>query len=94
MINVELKYFRSTTKEFNSKHKPSTTSEINFSKAHYVQLPVLSILAKVHLVVCDSDLLCKSAFLCSVHFAPQEGSHLSEEKPAYSIFLKDQISKQ
>ena len=46
LSNVELKYFRTTSQESHSKHKPPTTSAINFRKALYVQLPVLSILVK------------------------------------------------
>ena len=87
LSNVELKYSRTTSQESHSKHKPSTISAINFKKALYVQLPVLSILVKVHSVTCGNDLLGDSAFLCSVYFAPPKRSHLSEENPAYSIFL-------
>ena len=60
--NIELKYSRTTSQEAHSKHKPSTTSAINFKKALYVQLPVLSTLVKVHSVTCGSDLLSDSAF--------------------------------
>ena len=52
LINIELKYFRTSTQKFNLKSRPPTTSAINSRKAHYVQLPVLSILAKVHSVTC------------------------------------------
>ena len=85
--NVEVKYSRTTRQESHSKHKPSTTSAINFKKALYVQLPVLSILVKVYSVTCGSDLLSDSVFLCSVYFAPQKRSHLSAENLAYSISL-------
>ena len=87
LSNVELKYSATTSQESHSKHKPSTASAINFKKALYVQLPVLSILVKVHSVTCGSDLLSDSAFLCSVYFAPQKRSHLSEENLAHSSFL-------
>ena len=86
LSNVELKYSRTTSQESHSKHKPSTTSAINFKKALYVQLPFLSILVKVHSVTCGSDLLSNSAFLCSLYFASQKRSHLPEENLAYSIF--------
>ena len=46
LINVELKYFRTTAQEFNSKRKPPTTLAINFWKVCYVQLPILAIFGK------------------------------------------------
>ena len=87
LSNVELKYSGTTSQESHSKHKPSTTSAINFKKALYVQLPVLSILVKLHSVTCGTDLLSDSTVLCSLYFALQKRSHLSEENLAYSIFL-------
>ena len=87
LINVELRYFRTTAQGFKPKHKPPTTLAINFWKVYCVQLPVLLILVKVNSVTCGSDLLSDSDFLCSVYFDPQKRSHLSEENLAYSIFL-------
>ena len=94
LIIVELRYFRITAQEFNSKHKPPTTLAVNFWKVYYVQLPILSILAKIHLVACDSGLPNESTFLCSIYFTTQERLHLSEEKLVYSVFLEDKIGKQ
>ena len=72
LINVELRYFRTTAQEFYSKHKPPTTLPINFWNVYYVQLPILSILEKLHLVACGSSLPKGSAFLCSIYFTTQE----------------------
>ena len=77
--------------EFDSKRKPPTTLAINFWNVYYVQLPILSILAKIHLVACGSGLPKGLAFLCSIYFTTQERLHLSEEKLDSSIFLEDKI---
>ena len=89
--NLELKYSRTTSQESHSKHKPSTTLAINFWNVYYVQLSILSILAKIHLVACGSGLPKEPAFLCSIYFITQECLHLFEEKTVYSIFLEDEI---
>ena len=91
LINAGLRYFRTTAQEFNSKHQPFTTLAINFWNVYYVQLPILSILAKMQLVACGSGLPKESAFLCSIHFTTQERFHLSKEKLVYSIYLEDRI---
>ena len=89
--NLELKYSRTTSQGSHSKHTPPTTLAINFWNVYYVQLPILSILAKIHLVACDSGLPKGSAFLCSIYFTTQQRLHLSEEKLVYSIFSEDKI---
>ncbi|CAF4664639.1 unnamed protein product, partial [Rotaria sp. Silwood2] len=60
---------------------------------HYVQLPLLSNLAKVHLVACGSSVPSESAFSCSAFVARKERSRLSPENLAYSVFLKDKLDK-
>ena len=65
LINIEVRYFRTTFKNFNSEHKPPTTSAVNFRKAHHVQLPLLSLLGKVCLAVSGSGLLSKPVSLCA-----------------------------
>ena len=60
----------------------------------YVQLPLLSNLAKVHLVACDSSVPSESAFSCSAYVACKERSHLSTENLAYTVFLKDKLTKE
>ncbi|CAF4381507.1 unnamed protein product, partial [Rotaria sp. Silwood2] len=62
-------------------------------KMHYVQLPLLSNLAKVHLVACGSSVPSESAFSCSAFVARKERSRLSPENLAYSVFLKDKLDK-
>ncbi|CAF4860835.1 unnamed protein product, partial [Rotaria magnacalcarata] len=44
-LNEEIKHFRTAVQDFNLKHKPSTTSAVDFWKKHHHQLPMLSNLA-------------------------------------------------
>ena len=61
-LNEEFKYFKTAVHAFNLKNKPSVTSALVFWKDHYVQLPLLSNLAKVHLVACGTSVPSESAF--------------------------------
>ena len=92
-LNEELKYFRAAVQEFNLKYRLSTTSVIQFWQTHYVQLPLLSNLAKVHLVTCGSSVASESVFSSSAHIARKERSRLSAEILSYSVFLKDKLDK-
>ncbi|CAF1545416.1 unnamed protein product [Adineta ricciae] len=93
-LNDELKWFRIAVQEFNSKHKPSTKSVLEFWKTHYIQLPLLWNLAKVHLVTSGTSVASESAFSCSAYVARKERARLSIDNLAFSVFLKDKLDKQ
>ncbi|CAF1274288.1 unnamed protein product [Rotaria magnacalcarata] len=73
--------------------QPSTVSALFFWKFHYVHLPLLLNLAKVHLDACGTSVPSESAFSCSAFVARKERSRLSPENLSYSVFLKDKLDK-
>ncbi|CAF1458616.1 unnamed protein product [Adineta steineri] len=92
-LNDELKYFRLAVQEFNAKHRPSTSSILEFWKTHYIQFPLLWNLARVHLVACGTSVASESAFSCSAYVARKERSRLTADNLAFSVFLKDKLDK-
>ncbi|CAF5012782.1 unnamed protein product, partial [Rotaria magnacalcarata] len=93
-VNEELKYFKLAVQEFNLKNKPSTTTAMRFWNIHHTKLPLLSRLARIHLIACGTSVPSESAFSISAHTARKERSRLSSQNLCYSVFLKDKISKQ
>ncbi|CAF3342273.1 unnamed protein product [Rotaria socialis] len=92
-VNEELKYFKLAVQEFNLKNKPSTTTAMRFWNIHHTKLPLLSRLARIHLIACGTSVPSESAFSISAHTARKERSRLSSQNLCYSVFLKDKISK-
>jgi hypothetical protein len=92
-LNEEFKHFKAAVHEFNMKNKPSVASALIFWEEHYAQFPLLSNLAKVHLVACGTSVPSESAFSCSAYVGRKERSRLSPENLAYSVFLKDKLDR-
>ena len=92
-LNEELKQFKAAVHEFNMKNKPSVASVLKFWKEHYIQLPLLSNLAKVHLAACGTSVPSESAFSCSAYVGRKERSRLSPENLSYTVFLKDKLDR-
>ncbi|CAF1127776.1 unnamed protein product [Rotaria magnacalcarata] len=93
-LTEEFKYFKTAVQEFNLNNKPSTTSVIRFWNIHHMKLPLLSHLARIHLVASGTSVPSESAFSISAHAARKERARLSRNNLCYSVFLKDKIGKQ
>ena len=61
---------------------------------HYVQLTLLSNLPKRHLVGCGVSVSSESALSHSAFIARKECSYLSNGNLAYTVFLKDKLTKE
>lgn len=92
-LNEELKQYKVLVHQFNVGTTPSASSVLQFWKIHHATFPILSHLAKVHLVATCSSVPSESAFSCSAFTARKERSRLSPENLAYSVFLKDKLDK-
>ena len=54
-------------------------------------LPLLSHLAKVHLIACATSVPTESAFSSSLYLARKERSRITGRNLSYTMFLKDKI---
>ena len=90
-INNELKYFKLVVQKFIHTVEPSGTLAIEFWKIYKDRLPLLSHLAKIHLMVCATSVASESAFSSSTFIARKERTRLSSQNLSYSVFLKDKV---
>jgi len=90
-INDEIKLFKTLADLFNAKGDPSAHSVFTFWKINKDRPPILSHLAKIHLVASATSVPSESAFSMSAFLDRKERARLSSENLAYSVFLKDKM---